>query len=196
MITPEEVSHPTLILIRGLPGSGKSTLAQALENELRPEHVLVLDPDRIDLDSPEYHEFSALKTKEGVEEKFHPYRWSREQAYRAIEANKVVIWNQAFTNLDGFKKTVINLQTYAEEHGTTLPLLVVEVNIEHPIARARVAERAANGGHNVSEEAFQRFINDYRSFSDEGFTVVGVHGQDDLKASVAKVMDGLQALWA
>lgn len=195
MSTEVNTSNPTLILIRGLPGSGKSYLADALAQELGEEHILVLDPDKIDLTSPEYHEFSKRKTEEGIDEKFHPYRWSREQAYEAIKANKIIMWNQAFTNLDGFNKTVTNLQTYATDHGTTLPLLVVEVNTSPDTAKARVAERVKRGGHDVSEEAFARFINDYRSFAKEGFATVAVNGEDDVNNSVAAVIKALQDLW-
>jgi predicted ABC-type ATPase len=183
------------MLIRGLPGSGKSYLAVALQAALGETNVLILDPDKIDLTSQDYLAFSETKTKEGVDEKFHPYRWSREQAYRAIEANKIIMWNQAFTNLDGLNKTVVNLQAYAEDQGTKLPLLIVEVEVAHDTAKARVAERAANGGHDVTEENFTRFINEYRSFSDEGFTIVSVNGEDDIKKSVKKVLDALQLLW-
>ena len=188
------LSHPVLILIRGIPGSGKSYLAHALETALGTARVLILDPDKIDLTSQAYKDFSASLTKDGVDEKFHPYRWSRAQAYAAIESGKIIMWNQAFTNLDGFTKTVVNLQTYATDHGTHLPLLVVEVEVTHTIAKARVAAREQQGGHGVSEEAFERFINEYRSFSDEGFVTVGVHGEDDVQASVAKVLQALRAL--
>jgi predicted ABC-type ATPase len=187
--------HPTLMLIRGIPGSGKSYLATALESALGKDNILILDPDAIDLTGQAYLDFSAALTKDGVDEKFHPYRWSRAKAYAAIEAHKIVIWNQGFTNLDGFTKTVVNLQTYATDHGTELPLLVVEVEAPHDVVKQRVAERAAAGGHNVTDEAFERFFSDYRSFSDEGFTTVTVDGQADVTESVAAVVKGLEALW-
>lgn len=187
--------HPTLMLIRGIPGSGKSYLAAALQRELGEDNVLVLDPDGIDLEAQAYLDFSAALTKDGVDEKFHPYRWSRAQAYEAIEAHKIVMWNQGFTNLDGFTKTVVNLQTYATDHGTELPLLVVEVEAPEDVVRQRVADRAANGGHNVTEEAFARFFNDYRSFSDEGYNTVTIDGEADVNESVASVAKALQELW-
>jgi predicted ABC-type ATPase len=187
--------HPTLMLIRGVPGSGKSYLAAALETALGKERVLILDPDAIDLTSQEYVDFSAALIKEGVDEKFHPYRWSRAKAYAAIEAHKIIIWNQGFTNLDGFTKTVVNLQTYATDHGTALPLLVVEVEAAQSLVKQRVAERAAAGGHDVSDEAFERFFNDYRSFSDEGFTTVAVNGASAINESVAAVTYALEKLW-
>jgi predicted ABC-type ATPase len=190
----QRANHPSLVLIRGLPGSGKSYLATALQESLGADQALVLDPDKIDLTSSEYLAFSAALTKEGVDQKFHPYRWSRAQAYDAIDAHKVVIWNQAFTNLDGFNKTIINLQGYATDHGTHLPLLVVEVEVDHGVAKDRVAARAAQGGHDVPRDAFDRFINDYRSFSDEGFTTVVVNGEDDIAVSVASVKRALQGL--
>jgi len=195
MVVPANRIPSTLILIRGVPGSGKSYLAMALEESFGKGHVLILDPDKVDLKSPEYLAFSDSLTKDGVELKFHPYRWSRAQAYDAIKANKIIIWNQAFTHLDGFNKTVINLQTYATDHGVHLPLLVVEVEIHEHIARQRVAEREQQGGHGVPSKAFARFINDYRSFSDEGFNTITVDGQAHVAKSVDRIKKALQTLW-
>src|SRR5437764_567996 len=115
-----ENTHPTLLMVRGLPGSGKSYLAMALSQALGQGNVVILDPDATDYNSPEYLELSKSLSAEGVDEKFHPYRYLRSKAYKAIENNQIIIWNQAFTNLDCFNKTVANLQTYAEEHDAKL----------------------------------------------------------------------------
>src|SRR5690349_20447308 len=104
----QNISHPILVLVRGIPGSGKSFLVSEVEKRIGSEHVTILDPDQIDLTSQAYADFSKALTDDGVDAKFHPYRWSRAKAYAGIESNKVVIWNQAFTNLDGFNKTIIN----------------------------------------------------------------------------------------
>lgn len=189
----KHLTHPLLILIRGVPGSGKSYLAAALQDKIGAGNVVILDPDKIDLTSQAYLDFSDSLTKEGVDLKFHPYRWSRAKAYKGIETNKVIMWNQAFTNLDGFNKTVINLQGYAADHGTTLPLLSVEVEVNEPVARQRVAKRAEQGGHGVPDEAFARFMNEYTSFADTYNTVV-VHGEDDVEKSVAAVLEALEKL--
>ncbi|HSW66547.1 MAG TPA: ATP-binding protein [Bacillota bacterium] len=187
-------SHPTLIIIRGLPGSGKSHLATALCKELGEHNVVTLDPDATDYTSKAYTDLSDSLTAEGVDKKFHPYRFLRAQAYQGITGNKYIIWNQGFTNLDGLNKTVINLQTYATDHDTELPLLVVEVEIDHDIAKKRVADRVAKGGHDVNEENFARFINDYRTFAGEGYDPVVVNGEDEVSTSVATVLKALQKL--
>jgi len=188
------MDHPTLILIRGLPGGGKSYIAVALQQALGEAAAVILDPDKIDLQSKEYRALSQALTAEGVDQKFHPYRYLRAQAYAAIEAHQYIIWNQGFTNLDGFQKTVVNLQTYAADHGTTLPLLVVEVEIPQHVAKARVAAREQQGGHGVSEEAFVRFIADYRSFASEGYNTVTIQGENPVAASVATIQDALNEL--
>lgn len=185
------VGHPSLLLIRGLPGSGKSYLAAALTEAFGRDNVVVLDPDATDYESQAYKDMSAALTAEGVDAKFHPYRFLRAQAWQGIEDHKIVMWNQSFTNLDSFHKTIINLQAYAADHDTTLPYLVVEVGVEPVVAKQRVAERAAKGGHDVSEEAFARFIGDYRSFADQGYPTVAVHGQHDVEQSVTSVIDAL-----
>ncbi len=187
-------SAPILILVRGLPGSGKTHVAVALQEALGKERTLILDPDDLDLESQAYHELSAMLTAQGVDEKFHPYRFLRAQAYEGINTGKVIIWTQAFTDLTGFSKTVLNLQNYAKEHDTHLPLLVVEVEVGHDVAKERAAEREARTGRSVPEDAFARFIRDYRSFASEGFNTVTVHGEDDVNASVKTIMSALEAL--
>jgi len=195
MITTQDRDQPTLILIRGLPGSGKSYLATALQEALGKDIAITLDPDATDYTSRAYTDLSAALTAEGIEEKFHPYRFLRSQAYEAITRSKVIIWNQGFTNLDGFTKTVVNLQTYATDHDTKLALLVIEVEVNPAIARRRVAIRAAQGGHDVPAEAFARFISDYGTFAGQGYHPIVVNGEDDVSVSVASVMQALQELW-
>lgn len=188
-----DLDHPILILIRGLPGGGKSYLAAELVSAFGPQNVLSLDPDKIDLASQAYKDFSEQKTKEGIEKIYHPYRWSREKAYEAIAANKIIIWNQPFTNAGGFNRTVTNLEEYALHHGKKLPHLVVEVEIDPEIAKARVEDRKQRGGHGPSAEAWEKFIADYTTFADKYNTVV-VNGQDDVKASAKKVLDAVAKL--
>ena len=188
--------HPTLILIRGVPGSGKTYFAAALQQAMGKDRVVLLDPDSTDYTSREYLDLSKSLTEQGVDAKFHPYRYVRGKAHAAIEAHKILVWNQPFTNLDGFNKTVINLQNHATEHGTHLPLLVVEVEIDPATAKQRVTERKAQGGHGPSDTTFERFMNDYRSFSGEGYNTVVIHGKDDTAKSVATVQKALAQLWA
>lgn len=190
----QSTSHPTLILIRGVPGSGKSYLAGALQEAIGKDKVVLLDPDSTDYTSKEYTEFSKALTLEGVDPKFHPYRYVRGKAYETIIAHKILIWNQPFTNLDGFNKTVKNLQTYAAEHGTTLPVLVVEVEIHEVRAKDRVTQRMSQGGHGPSDNTFNRFVGDYVSFASEGYSTVAVQGEDDVAVSVAAVKKALGKL--
>lgn len=190
----EQLSDPRLVLIRGLPGSGKSYLAAALQTSIGEGQTVLLDPDATDYESKAYKDFSAALTEEGVELKFHPYRFLRAKAHQAIAAHKIIIWNQAFTLLAGFQRTVDNLQEFATTCGTTLPVLVVEVEIDLETAKQRVGKRESEGGHGVSDEAFDRFINDYKSFADQGYNTIAVHGDDDVAASASAVMQALKAL--
>lgn len=192
-VESSDITGPVLLLIRGLPGSGKSYLAAALREALGTDNVVVLDPDATDYTSAAYQTMSEQLSAEGVDTKFHPYRFLRAQAYDAIEAGKVIMWNQAWTNLDGLNKTVVNLQTYANEHGTQLPVLIVEVQASREAVKQRVAERAAAGGHDVSAEEFERFFADYHSFA-EHYQTVSVNGEGDVNESVARVLDALQGL--
>ncbi|HEU4914284.1 MAG TPA: ATP-binding protein [Candidatus Saccharimonadales bacterium] len=183
--------QPSLILIRGLPGSGKSSLASALADRLGRENVAILDPDHIDQDSAEYKSLCDQLTDEGVDPKFFPNRFLKAKGYQAIAANKVIIWNQAFTDFGGFSRSVASLQDYAAEHGTDLPALLVEVEIDPATAKERVRARSGRGGHSVPEDTFARFIADYQSFADKGHTAVIVNGNDSADASAATVLSAL-----
>jgi len=183
---------PVLIFVRGLPGSGKSFFAAALGAELNG--VLLLDPDATDYGSQEYIDATAKMAKDGVDEKLHPYRFLRAQAYRAIDRGQVTIWNQAFTNLETFRKMTARLEQYASNQNAELSCLVVEVDIDQETARRRVAERAKSGGHDVSEEEFARFIKDYQTFEDTEYVVVRVSGDDAVEESVKKVIAKLSSL--
>lgn len=187
-------ANPKLVLVRGLPGSGKSYLVAALKDSIGQDEVVVLDPDATDYTSQAYSDFSAKLTADGVESKFHPYRFLRAGAYAGITAHKVIIWNQAFTSLDGFQKTVVNLQTYAADHDTKLAVLVVEVEVPEAVAKQRIADREKQGGHGVSEAAFARFVSDYVSFAGQGYEILRVDGEDDVAVSVKAVMAALKNL--
>jgi len=190
----EESNHPTLIVVRGMPGSGKSYLASELQKTLGSDKVVMLDPDATDYESEAYKEHVKAQIAEGVDPKLHAYRFLRAQAYDGIAARKVVIWNQPFTNLEIFNKMVDRLRTHASEHHTHLPILVVEVEIDPEVAKERVLERKRQGGHGPSDNTLAQRINDYKSFADEGYETVTVHGEDDVSSSVSSVVQALQDL--
>ncbi|HSX30850.1 MAG TPA: ATP-binding protein [Candidatus Saccharimonadales bacterium] len=189
-----DIPSPALILIRGLPGSGKSYLATTLRDTLGPERVTILDPDTIDTNSQAYKDLCAGLTAEDVDPKFFPNRFLKAQGYQAIDAGHTIIWNQAFTDLGGLGRSSQSLIDYAAERGVSLPMLIVEMEVSPATAKARIAERAGQGGHDVSTENFTRFINDYRSFADEGYNTVTVSGESNIDISVATVLEALQRL--
>jgi thymidylate kinase len=187
-------SQPILILIRGLPGSGKSYIASALRNKIGSADVVMLDPDATNYESATYIDFSASLTRDGVDEKLHPYRFLRSQAHEGIVAGKHIIWNQAFTNLEIFNKMTSGLEAYAVDHDKKLACVVVEVQIDPATAKSRIADRHKAGNHNVPDEAFNRFVRDYKSFVDEGYVVVQVSGEADVDESVAAIEQKLRNL--
>jgi len=183
---------PVLVMIRGLPGSGKSYLATEIVVQMGPDKVEVLDPDATDYTAQEYVSFSKELSSQGVDDKLHPYRYLRSRAYKAIISGKVIIWNQAFTNLDLLDRTIKNLQAFASDHDAELPVLVVEVEINQNIAKERVDSREGQGGHGVSAEAFARFVQDYASFSEYGYETVTVNGDGDVSASANRIADAIE----
>lgn len=194
----KQMNLPAVVLVRGLPGSGKSYLAKALQKSLLeqfgPDSVIMLDPDAIDYKAQDYLDFCVSLTEEGVEAKFHPYRFLRAKAHTAVSAGKFIIWNQPFTDFGGFNRTVTSLETYAKDHHIVLPILVVEVEIDHVTAKERVFNRKSQGGHGPSEDTFNRFIRDYVSFADKGYNTVTVPGKQDVTASVAAIFKALEGL--
>lgn len=190
----QEESHPILIVVRGMPGSGKSYLAAELQKSLGPDEVVVLDPDATDYESEVYKEHVKVQMAEGVDPKLHAYRFLRAQAYDGIVAHKVVIWNQPFTNLEIFNKMVDRLRTHAAEHHTRLPILVVEVEIDPEVAKERVQQRKRDGGHGPSDNTLAQRISDYKSFADEGYDTVTVHGEDDVSVSVSVILKALNRI--
>lgn len=186
-----ETPKPVLVMVRGLPGSGKSYLAKELQNQLGNDTIVLLDPDATDYSSEEYVSFSSDLVSQGVDAKLYPYRYLRSNAYQAILSGKIIIWNQAFTNQDLLHRTIVNLQTFASEHSVELKSLIIEVEIDHHIAKQRVAARAKQGGHDVDDETFERFINDYSSFSGYGYKTVTVNGSASLSDNAASCLDAI-----
>lgn len=187
-------NHPIAILLRGLPGSGKTYIATRLQAALGKDNVVMLDPDAIDITSKEYREHVKTQVAEGVDESLHLYRFSRAKAYQGIEDNKILMWNQPFTNLEIFNKMVGRLKDHAAAHDKQMPIIVVEVEIDPSLAKARVEARKKSGGHGPSEKTWKRFVNDYKSFADDGYKTVTVYGDDEVSASVLKIEGALHAL--
>jgi len=179
--------------VRGLPGSGKSYLVRELHKILGDETV-VLDPDATDNQSKQYRDHVEDSNTNGVDPKLHAYRFLRAQAYQGIAENKIIIWNQPFTNLDIFNKMVANLHKHAAEHELSLTVFVVEVQIDTDVARQRIMKRKSEGGHGPSDATFKRFGEDYRSFAPDGYDTVTVNGQDSVQDSANTVLQALQGL--
>lgn len=189
-----QTSNPTLIIVRGVPGGGKSYVTAKLKEAIGNGNVVILDPDAIDKASHEYIELSDALTRDSIDQKLHPYRFLRAKAHQAISDNKTIIWNQGFIDPDGLHKTLINLQDHASKLGKQLPILIVEVEVDASIARQRVAHRTAQGGHTVSREVLDRFIDQYKSFSGNGYKTVTVNGQEDIVSSIATILNALPEL--
>ena len=153
---------------------------------------MVLDPDATNYASKAYQQHVKDQTAEGVDPILHPYRFLRAQAYDGITSNKIILWNQPFTNLDSFVKVTDRLQEYAKEHDVTLPMLVVEVTIDPQAAKARVDARKKDGGHGPSDATFNRFTSDYKSFAEHGFSTVTVQGDADANISVKAILEQIQ----
>lgn len=189
-----KLEHPVLMIVRGLPGSGKTYFVDAFQKSNNSFDSIILDPDATDYEGIEYKEHVKAQTTEGVDPKLHPYRFLRAQAYSAITAHKLILWNQPFTNLEMLRKVTDRLEEYATENNTTLPILIVEVDIDHEVAKQRVMQRKSDGGHGPSEGTFNRFINEYATAAHIGYNIVTIKGLDDPAQTVPIVAQALQRL--
>lgn len=192
--TPSSSHNPALIIIRGIPGGGKSYLATALQQLIGNDKVAIVDPDTIPRGSDAYNKFSASLTQDGIDQKFHRYRYLRANAYDAITSHHIVIWNQAFMDFDGLKITVERLRSFAADQQLQFPVLIVEVEIDKKTARQRVAARQESGGHDVPVDTFDRFVANYHSFAGKEYPTITVDGQADITLSAKAVFDRLRTI--
>lgn len=184
-----ELKHPVLIIIRGIPGSGKTYFAKALQKELKIIPVIMLDPDATDYNSDEYNNHVKSQNEEGVDPKLHAYRFLRAKAYEGINNHQLIIWNQPFTNLEILRKVTDRLQEHAIENNTVLPILVVEVDIDRTVAKDRVIRRKNEGGHGPSELTFARFLNEYNTAAPLGYDVVTIDGEVSPSENIPIVLE-------
>lgn len=182
-----DITQSLLVVVRGIPGSGKSYLTAELEKAIDHDRLVVLDPDATDYTSHEYIAHTRALTTEGVDPKLHAYRFLRGKAFKAIEAGKIIVWNQPFTSLEIFDKVIAKLREHAKQHHAALKVMVVEVVTDPAIAKERVKHRKRAGGHGPSEATFDRFVSDFISFDGHGYQVLQVQGDAPVHESVAAI---------
>ena len=183
-------NQATVLFIRGIPGSGKSTIAKFLSEKIQAD-ILILDPDSIDYQGKAYLNHVETMKIQGVDPKLFAYRFLRQQAYDGIEAKKLVIWNQPFSNLEIFNKMTKRLYDFAKVVGVKLKIIVVEVEIDLELAYSRIKDRIKKGGHGPTRGRFEKFTVELNSFKNTNYQVINVDGTSADKAS-DKIIDELK----
>ena len=183
-------NQATVLFIRGIPGSGKSTIAKFLSEKIKAD-ILILDPDSIDYQGKAYLNHVETMKNQGVDSKLFAYRFLRQQAYDGIEAKKLVIWNQPFSNLEIFNKMTKRLYDFAKVVGVKLKIIVVEVEIDLELAYSRIKDRIKKGGHGPTRGRFEKFTVELNSFKNTNYQVINVDGTSADKAS-DKIIDELK----
>lgn len=192
MITTK--NNPVLIIVRGLPGSGKTYFAEKLVENLGNINTVLLDPDSTDYESEEYKKHVEQQVIEGVDPKLHAYRFLRAKAYKAIEDNNIIIWNQPFTNLEILQKAINRLLDKAREVNKQLPVYIVEVEIDPELAYERVNSRKALGMHGPSKSRFEQFVKEYTTSSSLGYRIITIKGDEDNTKNVNLVIEEIKSL--
>ena len=181
--------NPILVIVRGVPGSGKTYFSAKLTKHLPNGSYVVLDPDATDYNSTEYQQHVKQQLLDGVDEKLHPYRFLRAKAYKAIESDQIIIWNQPFTDLDIMKKVTDRIQSHGPEVGKILPMIVLEIEVPKTIAWQRIVERKKLGGHGPSGGRFDKFYDEYISAKQKGYETITISGQLEPDQYISKVID-------
>lgn len=129
---------PFLTIIAGPNGSGKSTFTTATQESLR---VPVIDPDEQARQlRPDAPEAAAIMSGKQVIKRARAYSANSESF--AVE-----------TTLSG--NTYLRMMAEAKQKGWQVNLIYIGVN-DVQISIERVAQRVAQGGHNVPEEDIRR----------------------------------------
>lgn len=126
-----------LVIIRGIPGSGKSTIASCLSQNLGAR-ALRIDPD-------EYRYKAVLQPPQRSEDRNELFDKLANKALEALRLGKIVIWDQALTNLDE------NLIDRIKSVIMPTPILLVEIEIPEDKAWARVEQREKEGSQTGPE---------------------------------------------
>lgn len=181
------------IVIRGEPGSGKSFITSYLHGKLDTTKTVVLDPDEIDYDSSKYHILEEELLLTGVDKKFHPYRFLRAQAYKAIEKQQTVIWNQAYTTISGLDIMLRSMIDHAKKYSVSLNILIVEVRVDKAIAKKRIIKRVNEGGHGLTEEVLDAFYRDFEPLpQNRKETVLRFNGEDNPEEIANQILSKLK----
>ena len=185
-----------LIFVRGLPGAGKSDLVDLLLKFPPLKGSLRLDPDRVNLADPKFVEFVC-----GLPPKLIPkrkiYRFLLRQAEAALRQGRSVIWEQPWRLTWGLYITIENLTFFltGKEDITKAPFqsVIVEVFIDPAKAWRRVAERFAEGRHNLDEKAFEQFVGELEGCGHLNLPTVRIAG-DRVAETVEEVKNLISRL--
>lgn len=182
--------QPTLIFVRGLPGSGKSYLSDAIIAKIGHDKAVLVDPDAIDRENSGYIALSDSLSSEGLNPAIYPFRWLRKTACAGISSGKTVLWSQPFTNRGVFDRLVLFIKENSTYDGD-LRVLLIEVEIDQTMAKQRIEQRIAAGGHGPSDMTFIRRASEYESFSGD-YATLSVHGDSAINESVKDIMKALE----
>lgn len=188
-------SSSTLLFMRGLPGSGKTLLAYGIRDRFPDKSVKIVDPDEIGHESQEYINFiDKLKSvNPDLEERFFPYRYLMAMAESSLADGGMVIWNQAFTNVNALNRTASKLKNLIDND---IQIAILQIEVSPSVAWERVKDRMQKGGHGMNFETFSIFV---QTFGTEEFEypTINIQSEGLFEDILSEACNKLQeTLWA
>jgi hypothetical protein len=183
-----------LVILRGLPGSGKSHLAEDIKNRIANKSISIVDPDMIDEADDSYKDFTAYlaKNEPELESKFYPYRFLLSKSAEVLRQRGVVIWNQAFTDVDGMIYTARKLTSLCSNK---IGILVVQLESSPDDAWKRVVSRMRSGGNCMSKEKFDEFVQRYKYLEEIPYPSISINTFQNYKDGLDEIVKYLGSLW-
>jgi adenylate kinase family enzyme len=189
------LTNGLLIIIRGLPSSGKSTLTDGLLKLIHLSRAKRLNPDFVEVNSPEFVKFCSTRPKDLPLKKLI-YRFLLYSACKELSTGGLVIWEQPWRKLELFRLTLenINVRGYNLPETADYPftIVIVEISLSEDEARRRVASRYHAGQHRLTAKDFVAFEQAFDSFEELNLEKLVVDGTLPLTKQVDLVVDFLR----
>ncbi len=190
----ELLSKPKVIIfVRGIPGSGKSCLSQKVKDQMPRDYVVLVDPDSVDKNSIDYSDFvENLKKKHpDLDPKVFLYRYLLCLVREKLLEEKLIIWNQPFSDLENLDYTITKVKSFVPE-GRRLNILVVDIEVDKEEARQRVKKRKEEGGHGPDDKYFDKLVCSFQKAESLGYDYLCVKSEPGMDLPLREILKRME----